>query len=263
MEAMPLEFEACYRDYHDRLYRVAYRITGSREDAEDALQDAYLNAYRGLSGFRGQSAAGTWLYRITVNSAFKYIKRRKSFPVSEMARLAGISESAFFERLADYETVEDTVLTENLRETCLQMFLECMPRKQRIAFVLNVLLQLPGGQVAEIMGITLGAVKTNVYRARQHMVDNMAGRCSLIKAGNPCSCGLWAAYALETGKDRYFTGGAVVRNPNLDYKTLVLSEMNLLGKMMALYDAAPQGCSGQEFIEKMRQLIAKGNLQLL
>lgn len=263
MEAMALEFEACYRDYYDRLYRVAYRIAGNREDAEDALQDAYLNAYRALPSFRGQSTPSTWLYRITVNSALKHIKQRRGFPVSEMARMAGISEAAFFERLADHETVEDTVLTENLRETCLQMFLECMPRKQRIAFVLNVLLQLPGSQVAEIMGITRGAVKTNVYRARQHMVDNMEGRCSLIKAGNPCSCGLWAAYALETGKDRYFTEGAPVRNPQLDYKTLVFSEMSFLGKMMALYDAAPEGCSSQVFIEKMRQLISKGDLLLL
>lgn len=263
MEAMAVEFEACYRDYYARLYRVANRIAGNREDAEDALQDAYLSAYRALPSFRGQSAASTWLYRITVNSALKYIKHRRGFPVSTMAREAGISEAAFFERLADHETVEDTVLTENLRETCLQMFLECMPRKQRIAFVLNVLMQLPGNEVAEIMGITRGAVKTNVYRARQHMVDNMEGRCSLIKAGNPCNCGLWTAYALETGKDKHFTHGSPVRNPRLDYKTLMLSEMNFLGKMTALYDAAPEGCSSQEFIQRMRQLISTGTMQLL
>lgn len=263
MEATALEFEICYKDYYDRLYRVAYRIAGNREDAEDALQDAYLNAYRGLSSFRGQSTAGTWLYRITVNSALKYIKRRRSFPVSEMARLAGISEAAFFEQLADNETVEDTVLTENLREICLQMFLECMPRKQRVAFVLKVLLQLPGDQVADIMGITPGAVKTNVYRARQHMVNNMEGRCSLIKAGNPCSCGLWAAYALKTDKDRYFHHGSPVRNPQLDYKTLFKSEMNFLAKLTALYDATPDGCSSMEFIDRMQHMIAGGNLKLL
>lgn len=257
------ELEACYKNYHDRLYRAAYRITGNHEDAEDALQEAYLLAYQAFPAFRGQSAVSTWFYRITVNSAHKFIRQRKGFPVSAMARSAGISEAAFFERLADHEDVEDTVVTENIRETCLQMFLECMPRKQRIAFVLNVLMELPGNEVAEIMEITTGAVKTNVYRARQHMLNTMEGRCALIKAGNPCRCALWAAYTVKNGKDVLFSNSTPVRNSNLDYKTLALSELNFLEKVMALYNASPGGCTGDEFIERMRILIVEGDLHLL
>lgn len=263
MENTALDFEACYRSYYDRLYRVAYRIAGNREDAEDALQDAYVSAFRSAKDFRGQSAPGTWLYRITVNSALKYIKRRRAFPISDMARVAGISEAEFFERLGDRETVEDTVLTENLRETCLQMFLECMPRQQRVAFVLKVLMQLPGSEVAAIMGISPGAVKTNVYRARQLMVENLEGRCSLVKKGNPCNCGLWAAYARETGKASFFEGPALGRNPRLDYRQLFRSELGFLGKLMALYDVQPQGTSEDAFLERMKTLMAEGKLTLL
>lgn len=263
MNASIKEIEACYRDHHDQLYRAAYRITGSREDAEDALQEAYLLACQAFPAFRGQSAVSTWFYRITVNSAYKFIRQRRGFPVSEMAFAAGISEAEFFERLPGIETVEDTVVTENIREACLQMFLECMPRKQRIAFVLNVLMALPGNQVAEIMGITVGAVKTNVYRARQHMMNTMEGRCALIKAGNPCQCGRWAAYAVANGKAVHFDSPHPVRNANLDYKTLALSELKALDKIKALYNAAPNGCTGDEFMNRMRDLIAEGNLHLL
>lgn len=263
MENAVMDFDTCYRTYYDRLYRVAYRIAGNREDAEDALQDAYVSAYRSRDSFRGDSALGTWLYRITVNSTLRYIRKRKSFPISQMAHAAGLTDEAFFESLKSRESVEDTVLTENLREACLQMFIECMPRQQRIAFVLKVLMQLPGREVADIMGISPGAVKTNVYRARQLMVAHMAGRCSLVRRGNPCSCGHWAAYTLETGKSVYFNGPAMGRNPALDYKQLFLSELGFMGKLKALYDVQPEGTPCDAFISKMKLLMAEERLVLL
>src|SRR5215831_15611895 len=70
-------FEALVEDYIDRLYRAAQRITGSPQDAEDALQDALLSAYRHWGEFRHASGAGTWLYRITVNAALSRARSRR------------------------------------------------------------------------------------------------------------------------------------------------------------------------------------------
>src|SRR5215831_19540819 len=70
-------FETLVEDYIDRLYRAARRITGSPQDAEDALQDALLSAYQHWGEFRHASAGGTWLYRITVNAALSRARRRR------------------------------------------------------------------------------------------------------------------------------------------------------------------------------------------
>ena len=110
MENAVMDFDTCYRTYYDRLYRVAYRIAGNREDAEDALQDAYVSAYRSRDSFRGDSALGTWLYRITVNSTLRYIRKRKSFPISQMAHAAGLTEVILpFRNKADLDDVPEEV----------------------------------------------------------------------------------------------------------------------------------------------------------
>lgn len=256
-------FDEYYRDYHDQLFKVAYRIAGNREDAEDALQEAYLNAMASFDSFRGESTVSTWLYRITVNAALKFVKRRREFPVSAMARAAGISDELFFERLKSFDSVEDTVLTDNIRENCLQMFIECMPRQQRVAYVLKELLGLSCKEVAAIMGISVQGVKTNVYRARQHMVNNLEGRCALIKKGNPCQCGLWTAYALKTGKESQFPQEPVACAKQRDYRELCFSELNTLGKIRALYSSEPKGEPSDAFLARMRTLSESGELTLL
>lgn len=256
-------FDDYYKTYHDQLYRVAYRIAGNREDAEDALQEAYLCAMTGYEGFRGESAISTWLYRITVNCTLKFVKRRREFPVSGMARAAGISDEVFFERLKSFDSVEDSVLTDNIRENCLQMFIECMPRQQRVAYVLKELLGLSCKEVASIMEISVAGVKTNVYRARQHMINNLEGRCSLIKKGNPCNCGLWAAYALQTGKKDQFPPTPVTTGRQRDYRDQCFSELNTLGKIMALYQTEPVGESSEAFLARMKALTQAGELTLL
>ena len=81
----------------------------------------------------------------------------------------------------------------------MKLFLNCMLKKQRIAFTFRVLMDLSIGDIASIMDISESAVKINIYRARQHMKNNMEGRCSLIDPKNSCSCSLWAKYIQKEG----------------------------------------------------------------
>ena len=73
----PQAFEDLIEGYSDRLYSIALRITGSPEDAEDAVQDAVLSAYQGWAQFRGEARGNTWLYRIVVNAALQRVRRRR------------------------------------------------------------------------------------------------------------------------------------------------------------------------------------------
>ncbi len=263
MENTAIGFEEAYKGYFEKLYRVAFRITGNKEDAEDALQEAYINAFKGFTGFSGKSSLSTWLYRITVNSSLRFIKKRNSFPVARFAADAGLSEAGFFESLKAVEQVEDAVLAADIRESCLQMFIECMPKKQRITFVLKVLMQLSVSEVASIMDISESAVKTNVYRARQLMKEHLEGKCSLIRPDNPCNCKLWTSYAIKYGRRAYIPSLKPVNELGLDYRSIFESELSFLSKLVQLYDNQPQYMSGEAFIIRMKELMAKGSVKLL
>jgi RNA polymerase sigma factor (sigma-70 family) len=258
---MNAELDSLYEKHYDKLFAVAYRLTGSREDAEDVIQEAFLNAYKACRDFRGDSRPSTWLYRIVVNCSYRYIKQQKRLPVVDIAARMNITQGEFFELIKTEESVEDEILTNDMRETCLQMFLKCMPKKQKIAFVLKVLLKLTTEDVAAIMGISEGAVKTNVYRARLSMRDNMMDKCSYIKPDNPCQCKNWVAYAIKNNKMDLIPKVKLENTP--DYEDIFYSEIGFLSKVVMLYNSIPERQSYGEFIKNMKAMIADHSLKLL
>ncbi len=250
------EFEEIYKANFDKLLKVAYRITGTIHDAEDVLQEAYINAFKSISQFNQKSSISTWLYKITLNCSLKYIKKRQTFPVSYMAREQGITENEFFEKLKSIEPVEDEVLYNDMRETCIQMFIECLPKKQRVSFVLKVIMGLPAYEVSKILDTSESAVKTNVFRARKAIKMHIEGKCSLINPKAPCQCALWVNYAVKTGKK-----GSIpqLNSSNRSFNDLskkISGEINFLNKVAILYDNKIQSLSSSQFISAMRKIIS-------
>jgi len=87
-------FEQLYRTYGARLKSVAYHIAGSRQDAEDAVQETFLKAYRGIDGFAGGSSIGTWLCRICINACYDLVRKAATRRSTRRARTAGSSGAA-------------------------------------------------------------------------------------------------------------------------------------------------------------------------
>lgn len=258
---MDMDLNDLYEKHYDKLFSVAYRLTGRKEDAEDVIQEAFLNAYKAFHEFHGNSALSTWLYRIVVNCSYRYIKKQKRLPVVDISAQMNISQSEFFEMIKSEESVEDVVLTNDMRETCLQMFLKCIPKKQKIAFVLKVLLKLSTEEVAAIMDISEGAVKNNVYRARLSMKDNMEDKCSYINPNNPCYCKNWVAYALKNNKMSQIPSMKLEKQ--VDYEEIYNAEIDFLAKVVMMYDNYPQRQSYEEFIKRMKDVISSQSLKLL
>src|SRR5437773_7480057 len=96
-------FEELVRLSHRRVYSLAYRLVGDRQDAEDVAQEAYLRVFRGLAGFREEAQFETWLYRIVANTAMSYLRRRQRFG----AVLAEPDEEAVSPQLASDERVDE------------------------------------------------------------------------------------------------------------------------------------------------------------
>lgn len=255
-------FETIYIENYNKMYKVAFKITGNPHDSEDVLQDAFMCAYRAFSGFNNESAVSTWLYRITVNSALKYIKHRKSFPVERMAQEKGVTVTDFFENLKDYRQVEDEILYNEMRETCIHMFTECLPTKQRLTFILRIIMDFSVDETARILEISSGAVKTNLSRARDTIKKAMEGKCSLINPEFPCKCKLWVNYAIANDKRDLIKPIPVLSRDDNEITNRILGEINFLKKLAILYDSDYKSISGELLLLNLRKLMDQKTLKI-
>lgn len=258
-----LEFEKLYKAHYEKLYRAAFRLTGNQEDAQDVIQDTFLNAFKAFKSFRNESTFGTWIYKIMLNCSYKFIKKRDHLPIKDIAKREGMSEQAFWESIQSRDLVEDEAMVEDMRETCLQLFLNCLPKQQKIAFTLQVLLAFPVKEVAQIMNISESAVKVNVFRARQHLKDNMEEKCSFIKPDNPCNCSNWVKYAIKKGTIKYIPKANPVHKRKNHDLSIIINEMSTIAKIKLLYDNHPQHKNYSDFIQQMKAIISSGQYKIL
>ena len=154
-------FEELYRAHAGRLFSVACRMLGNPADAEDLLQDIFLSAHRKLDGFRGESALGTWLYRLATNHCLDYLRSRA-------ARMNQATQAL------DDEPSTGMVGSRGLAEQTvskmdLERALAKLPDGCRAAFVLHDVEGMEHREVAEALGIAEGTSKSQVHKARQRL----------------------------------------------------------------------------------------------
>jgi RNA polymerase sigma-70 factor (ECF subfamily) len=155
--------------YGDRVYRLAMRITGLNEDAEEAAQDALWTVARKIHMFKGESAFGSWIYRITANAAYQKLRtrRQKSAEIALDDVLPALDgDGRHFEPMDDWSNrVDEQALQGELRGV-LQRAIDGLPADYRTALVLHDVEGLSNPDIAEALGISLPAVKSRVHRSR-------------------------------------------------------------------------------------------------
>ena len=161
--------EQLVETFGDRVYRLALRITGSNEDAEEAAQDALWTAARKIGTFKGESAFGSWLYRIAANAAYQKLRARKakSREIAMDDVLPTLDDDGrHFEPMADWsDRVDEQALQGELRRV-LSDAIDGLPADYRTALVLHDVEGLSNPDIAETLGISLPAVKSRVHRSR-------------------------------------------------------------------------------------------------
>ena len=169
--------EALVGAYGDRVYRLAIRITGSEQDAEEVVQDALWTADRKIDTFKGESAFGSWLYRITANAAYQKLRGRqgKRLEVSwEDLGPAFDEQNHQVEPLGDWSArIEEPALQTELRAV-LSAAINDLPSDYRTAFVLHDMEGLSNPEIAETLHISLPAVKSRVHRSRLFLRQRLA-----------------------------------------------------------------------------------------
>ncbi len=165
-----LAFEALLGRYEARVYRLARRLTGDDADAQDVLQDAFLQVYRKLGSFRGESRFSTWLYRIATNAALMQRRGRKRRPTESLEAYlprfddkgAHLGEPAALQAASRADELLDRrLLAEKAQEGVARL-----PNLYRDAFVLRDLQELSTAEVAELLDLDPATVRQRVHRAR-------------------------------------------------------------------------------------------------
>jgi RNA polymerase sigma-70 factor, ECF subfamily len=159
----PEAFAELVRRHRDRLWAVALRTIGDREEAADALQDALLSAHRAAARFRGDSAVTTWLHRIVVNACLDRIRRRQAHPTVPLPDGTSTGDgTSYGPEPAAPAPDHDTTLV--VREA-----LAALPPDQRAAIVLVDVQGYAVAEAAEILGVAEGTIKSRCARGRARM----------------------------------------------------------------------------------------------
>jgi len=142
-----------YEKYKQAMYTLAYRITGDFDTANDVLQDAFLNVFRGLKSFRGESTLGAWIKTIVIRAAYKKLKKK---PVEEPL------DSQRMGDLVDWGQ-------HSLDSEYLEKAIQSLPEGYRTVFVLIEIEGYAHKEVAEMMNITVGTSKSQLFYAKKKL----------------------------------------------------------------------------------------------
>lgn len=161
-------FESLVTRYESKVYRLAIRMLRNPQDAEDALQETFIQVYRGLAGFEGRSTFSTWLFRLATNACLMKIRHRATEP-SKMLPLEDYlprQEQGEIPQMVDWtDRPEDALLSKESREKMMEA-LEKLPPEYRAVFILRDMEGLSNAETGESLGISVAAVKSRLHRAR-------------------------------------------------------------------------------------------------
>jgi RNA polymerase sigma-70 factor (ECF subfamily) len=162
-------FESMVRVYGGRLYAVARRICGNDEDARDALQSAYLSAFRSLAGFEGSCQLSTWLHRIVVNMALMRLRAKRRKPEESIETLlpAFQEDGHHVEQFSEWAMSADRLLEREDVRAMVRASIAQLPETYRQVLMLRDIEERSTEEVAGLLGVTPTAVKVRLHRARQ------------------------------------------------------------------------------------------------
>ncbi len=154
-------FRQLVSSHSHELFRLAYRMTGSRENADDVVQEAFLRAYRSLHRFDARSRFGTWLHRIAVNCAMDHLRRAQR----EASRRDPSADEAALERQASHAPGPERLAESGQIESQVARALDALSPLERSAFVLRHFEQLSITEIGHRLGSRTSATKHAVFRA--------------------------------------------------------------------------------------------------
>jgi len=164
----PHDWASIVAEHSGRVYRLAYRLTGNRQDAEDLTQDVFVRVFRSLDSFEPGNFAG-WLHRITTNLFLDRARR------AARIRMDGFADGAENQLLGSHVVPEDAVHDAGF-DPDVEAALASLPEKFRVAVVLCDIEGLSYDEIADVLGVKVGTVRSRIHRGRMQLRDALAHR---------------------------------------------------------------------------------------
>ena len=189
--------DALIQGIQPTIYKLAQRFLMVPDDAEDATQDILLKIITRLSQFDGQSQFRTWAYAVASNHLLD-LKRKPAEQAMSFDEFAedlaeGLSDSPF-------KGPDVTLMLEEVRIGCTLALLQCLGREARLAYIVGEILELEHQEAAEVLGISTGAYRKRLSRARATVSEFVLGHCGLVNSDNACRCSKRVLRARELGR---------------------------------------------------------------
>ncbi|NIP38844.1 MAG: sigma-70 family RNA polymerase sigma factor [Candidatus Dadabacteria bacterium] len=171
-------FSELVNRYGDKVYRLAMRITKSPESAEEVLQRVFVKLVEKLGMFRGDSKLSTWIYSVSTNEAFRYLREKNSsreYSLDELSDKESDMSSGWFQPRDNNPDPENNAINSELSEI-LDKAINQLPKEYRTVFQLRDVEGLSNIEVAKILGLSLPAVKSRILRARTQLKNKLSKR---------------------------------------------------------------------------------------
>jgi len=161
-------FALLVQRYQRRIFNLIYRMLQQYEEANEITQETFLAAWLGLPSFRGDARFSTWLYRIAYNCSLKQLEQRKREKALQVAMQAEQQLES-----AGTETSADAALEAHARQALIHEHLSNLPAKYRIVLILRHLQEMTYEEMAEILTMPIGTIKTHLFRARNLLKERL------------------------------------------------------------------------------------------
>lgn len=174
-------FEQLISQYERKVYNLAFRLTGNREDANDVAQEAFIRAYSSIPEFRGDSSFATWLFRIVNNACLDELRKRKRQRVTSLDEKLSIEDGEMDRQLAVANEAEgpEQALERVEVQRAVQESINALDEEYRVVVLMRDIEGYSYNEIAEQLGINLGTVKSRLNRARNALKE-MFGNLELL-----------------------------------------------------------------------------------
>lgn len=245
--------EAVVQAIQRPLYNLALRTLGTHADAEDATQELLLRIVTHLGSFRGESRFSTWVWTIAVRGLREIQRRqaRQPIPIDGFeADLAHARDDQASERL------EDRVMLAQVKLGCGRAMLQCLDEELRLAYVLGEILEVPGPEAAQALGIAPDAWRKRLSRARTRVQHHLRQVCGLVETDNPCRCHRRLAPARALGRLDPRDAEAPI---DLDAVRAQVAAVEAIDRHRAYYLADPTPDAPEGVVERVRRTLTPGS----
>ncbi|MHC4559902.1 MAG: RNA polymerase sigma factor [Planctomycetota bacterium] len=175
-----LDFSDIYNEFHEKLHCYLERMIG-KNDAEDVTQEVFVKINKGLKDFKGESSLSTWVYRIATNTALDILRSRTFRQNKQKISLCDAGDESEAEE-KDIQAQEKELSAEreairNEMNECIREFVDKLAENYRTVIILSELKELKNQDIADILGISLDAVKIRLHRARARLKEEFEAGC--------------------------------------------------------------------------------------